>query len=64
VADVKIGTNFMTVKLIHPAQRETIGHPFGHVNWDMRSFICFAFAHNPIAINKSGKTRVLLTDRL
>jgi hypothetical protein len=44
----------MTVKLIHHAQRQTIGHPFGHVNWDMWSLICFGFAHNPIAINKSG----------
>ena len=45
----------MTVKLLHHAQRQTIGHPFGHVNWDMRSLMCFGFAHNPIAIQSRGK---------
>ena len=40
----------MTVKLLHHAQRQTIGHPIGHVNWDVQSLICFSFAHNPITI--------------
>ena len=45
----------MTVKLLHQAQRETIGHSFRHVNWEMRNVICFSFAHNPIAIQKQKK---------
>jgi hypothetical protein len=54
----------MTVKLIHHAQRQTIGHPFGHVNWEYVEFDMFRLRAQSNCHQQVWKPRVLLTDRL